>query len=87
MKTWLKGGLIGAVIGVIFLVLFFINQHIFFLPSYIYFMIVLVLSGGLEGSSLLGKYPTLVLSVFVFIALFFGIGAIIGLIIQKVRKK
>lgn len=86
MKTWLKGGLIGIVIGFIFpLILFYmfrpnmINNPIGNFLFVIDFIALIFCGGFCTGDKGIIRIITAPISYFI-------IGAIIGLIIQKVRK-
>ncbi len=86
---WLKGGIISTPIGILLFILAnTIWKYNYNLLRYLYVILLIILSGGLEGgTSPLGKYPTLFIVWFIFVLIFFGIGALIGLIIQKIKEK
>ena len=99
MKAWLKGGLIGGVIGLILIILnsFYLGASINIL---IYFLIMLILlpffgiyslydfnNDGelLHRSGEFGAFT--ILSYFILVLFLFVIGAIIGWIIGKIKNR
>jgi len=77
MKTWLKGGLIGAGILVLVLFLFIGSSKLFYAPSHP------TSAAGLDDWSII------IIPVFIAILAIVGfiIGAIIGLIIGKIKSR
>ncbi len=92
IPTWLKGGIIGVIVLVLFvlvmLILMFLSDSILF-PLAIFLprnFLVAYVAGliGIEFSSYLAMN---LIALFVYIAAFFIIGSLIGLIIQKIKRK
>lgn len=79
MKTWLKSGLIGLGLGYLgYLIVYY---------YYKYKVVTLYKVGTTpEDISLIGSIPGIEWFI-IYSLTFFGIGAIIGLIIQKVKEK
>ena len=100
MKTWLKGGLIG---GILFLVWYFLiirllsfmgNWIAIFSPFSSILGIILFTTAffgtketGLFGELLIKNPYWFYLGVFLDFLLWFGIGALIGLIVGKIKSK
>lgn len=72
MKNWLKGGLIGLIVG-------YIGYIIAFLLFY-------KSVGGAKDVSLIGSIPSFTWFI-IYSIIFFVIGAFIALIIQKIKSK
>ena len=89
MKAWLKGGLIVAGINLLLLFLYFLLPSPVFSFKKSYDQITTILA--LPAFAVIGILPFTILSIFWTIVissiLFFIIGALIGWIIGKVRKK
>lgn len=83
MKSWLKGGLWGIFIAIIYSIISIIllyNEHIF---QFDFSLIVFPFLLGITSNSILSTiFVSLILAI-----LFFIIGAIIGLIVGKIRGK
>ena len=74
MKSWLRGGIIGAIfIGILFLIMPMFSQKYVILPILFFF----------------GENPYDILSMIMFLAIYFIIGAVIGFLIGKLggRRK
>lgn len=92
---WLKGGLIGAVIGIICILLaWFRVLPILTVLLYIFIMILCgsgesySITGGLLGNcSWGGKYLIFSIMTILILLVFFVVGSIIGLIVQKIKSK
>lgn len=83
---WLKGGIIGVPIG--FLLLVIANYSgVYNVLSFMFLMILIMAGGGLEGQVPWGKYTVWFITLLITGAIFFSIGALIGLIVQKIKKK
>ena len=92
MKTWLKGGLIGAIIAIILLSLAIFIPSLWILSILVLFLsrFVIMFPCALL-IKIFGENFILICAFYlnpIFgVILYFIIGAIIGLIIQKVKKK
>jgi hypothetical protein len=89
MKTWLKGGLIGGILAIINLILFFSCTFIFWEShagaSCMFLEILPILL--LIPMSPLNNYIAFPLITLLNLVIFFIIGSLIGHIIQKIKTK
>ncbi len=92
MKTWLEGGLLGASIGFLLGVIAYFVLMGFVIPVYLGlillfpYVIILKLPISLTASSFILK-NLIWFAILIQTVLYFIIGSIIGLIIQKLKSK
>ena len=103
MKAWLKGGLIGGVIGIMGVIISLIilysikTQAIYSEMNVISVLILIIFTtisirlaySGVFGCNFSSQAcnPEAILGYIITIALFFGIGTLIGWIVDKVKQK
>lgn len=99
MKAWLKGGLIGGIISLIMFLIGFPLENIFEGNSGILLILATIFliinfPGIIIGVLLFGPYPSSDIGIFemvvvavIIVAFWFGIGALTGFIIQKIKQR
>ena len=91
MKAWLKGGVIGIIIGIIYSMVFFSCTYIFWESHAGGFCMVLELLPVFLimaiTRSTLSNWIAFPLIFILNLIIFFGIGALAGLIIGKIKSK